>query len=84
MIMFEFCYQNEDLHMMFSVSVVGSAVKNECEISVTASMLTRVNRKVSLLFLGLILRVYFHTVSQCVLIQLILENPNKKKNCAKH
>ncbi|NXF42654.1 MCF2L factor, partial [Oceanites oceanicus] len=36
---------NENLHLMFSVSLVGPAVKNECEISLTANIQTRVNQK---------------------------------------
>ncbi|NXL05194.1 MCF2L factor, partial [Mesembrinibis cayennensis] len=36
---------NENLHSMSSVSLVGPAVKNECKISITANIQTRVNQK---------------------------------------
>jgi len=53
---------------MLYVSLLGPAVKNECDISVAINIQTRVNqKKFRLLFLGLIYRQHFYAASQYIL-----------------
>lgn len=69
MVMLNFFHQNENLHLMFSVSFVGPEFKNECEVIYHCKHTNKDDLKkkikIRLFFLGLVYRTLFCTLSYC-------------------